>query len=176
MSWTSPDSSQPPLSRRRTASPVRLRPNRGLASENCSPGRSTARRCILRARASLVSARARELSLRRRRSFVKYVATPLFFSLISEAYGSVRVELDRSRRLRDREIREVSERESKTAFVDHAHSAWLAQALYRVRLEGLSDEELLVAFFADDYPREAIVLLRRAQEFLEAELASRGET
>jgi hypothetical protein len=105
-----------------------------------------------------------------------YVATPLFFSLISEAYGPIRVELDPSRRLRERAVREVRERESKAAFVDHAHSAWLAQALYRVRLEGLSDEELLVGFFGDDYPREAIVLLRRAQEFLEAELASRGET
>lgn len=102
------------------------------------------------------------------------VAVPLFFSLISESYGPIRVEADITRRLRDRAISEVQDLEPGERFVERSHAAWLAQALYRLRYETFSDEELLVAFFGEDYPAEAPTLLRRASEFVQADLALHG--
>jgi hypothetical protein len=103
-----------------------------------------------------------------------YVATPLFFSLISDAYGPVRIDPDVSRRLRDRRITGIENGESREAFIKHAHAAWLAQALYRLRSENLTDDEIVTTFFGDDPPGDAIGLLEQAREDLAAELAQRG--
>jgi PIN like domain len=103
-----------------------------------------------------------------------YIATPLFFSLINEAYGPITVDADPARLLRDRRVVGLRDDVARDAFLERAHAAWLAQALYRIRLESVSDDELLSAFFPEEYSRDAASVLRRAQEFVALDLAQRG--
>lgn len=92
-----------------------------------------------------------------------YVEAPLFFSLIKPTYGPVQVPDDADRRLRERPCSLRNPTSTKDEFVATAHVAWIAQALYRVRLERYSDEDLLVAFFGEDYSRDAPSLLTQAK-------------
>jgi hypothetical protein len=103
-----------------------------------------------------------------------YVATPLFFSLINQAYGPIEVDPDPSTRLRDRSVVGLRNSESREAFVASAHAAWLAQALYRIRLDGLADDELLVGFFGEDYGAHEIQLLDKARELVALDLEQRA--
>jgi hypothetical protein len=91
-----------------------------------------------------------------------YVHVPLFFALISENYGPISVRYDPTLRLRDRAIY-LPEGTSQEEFIQKAHIAWLAQAMYRVRYNGLADDDLLVAFFGNVYSPEAHSLLREAR-------------
>ena len=100
-----------------------------------------------------------------------YISTPLFFSLVSHTYGQVRVDADVSVRLRDRAVHVADPDLDKEMFVRRAHAAWLAQALYRVRFEGFTDEDLLVAFFGDDYSDDAAPLLSQARALVQTDLA-----
>jgi hypothetical protein len=103
-----------------------------------------------------------------------YVAAPLFFSLINESYGPMRVEPDPSLRLRDRRVHIADANATKESFVRLAHAAWLAQALFRVRYESFSEEDLLVAFFGEDYGDDAGVLLQQAKSLVASDVAYRG--
>ncbi len=103
-----------------------------------------------------------------------YAATPLFFSLINQSYGPLRVEPDQSLRLRDRRIQLADAGSNKESFVKVAHAAWLAQALFRVRYEGFADEDLLGAFFGENYGDEAVNLLQQAKILVETDVAYRA--
>jgi hypothetical protein len=100
-----------------------------------------------------------------------YVATPLFFALIHEAYGPIRIEPTPSLRLRDRAVTEIRGIESTDEFVALGQAAWIAQALYRLRFERLPDEDVLSAFFGPDPQTDANALLTRAQTLVAAELS-----
>jgi hypothetical protein len=63
---------------------------------------------------------------------------------------------------------------TKEAFVRLAHAAWLAQALFRVRYESFTEEDLLLALFGDDYTDEAAALLQQARSLVEVDVAYRG--
>lgn len=91
------------------------------------------------------------------------VETPLFFSLVSPDYGVLAIPSNPMLRLRERPIGLTERASSKDEFISSAHAGWLAQALYRVRNERFSDEELLVGFFGEDYPPEAGPLLEKAR-------------
>lgn len=103
-----------------------------------------------------------------------YVEAPLFFSLVNESYGPVVADHNPSVRLRDRAVRLRDECNSRDAFVRSAHAAWLAQALFRIRYEGFSDDELLVAFFGDGYPEDAASLIAQAHAYSASDVAFRG--
>lgn len=75
------------------------------------------------------------------------VVSPLFFGLINETYGPVRTVPERNTRLRDLQIGAVAGSESAEEFVALGHRAWLAQAMYRLRLEDFSEDELLTGLF-----------------------------
>ncbi len=81
------------------------------------------------------------------------VGMPLFFGLVNETYGPIRVVPDNTRRLRDRPIDRVIGGDSREKFVNRAHAGWLAQALYRIRLEGFGPDELLTGLFGPDPPQ-----------------------
>jgi len=102
-----------------------------------------------------------------------YVEAPLFFGLIKEAYGPVAVEDDPSSRLMARTIRLRDSAMTKEAFVRVAHAAWLAQAIYRTRYEGFSDEDLLVALFGDDYPEDGPPTLKHAKSLASLDMDGR---
>lgn len=104
------------------------------------------------------------------------VAAPLFFSLVNETYGPIEVKPDPGLRLRDRLVSVRESATGKEAFIRAAHIAWLAQALYRVRNDECSDEELLVALFGEDYAQEAPILLDAARALADVDFAYRAET
>lgn len=103
-----------------------------------------------------------------------YVEAPLFFSLVNESYGPITALYDPSLRLRDRTIQLGTMAGTKEEFVHNAHAAWLAQALYRVRLEDFPREELLLAFFGEEYDSDAQGLLAAAQRFAAADIENRA--
>ncbi len=102
------------------------------------------------------------------------VSVPFFFSLIHESYGPVLVTPDPTRRLRDRDIAGIRGTDSSEGFTSAGEAAWLAQALYRLRYEKLGEEELLVAFFGENYPIEAPTVLRRASDLVQSDYAEHG--
>jgi hypothetical protein len=102
-----------------------------------------------------------------------YVSQPLFFSLVNETYGPVRVQLDRSKRLRERGIFEVRSADTVDSFVEAAHTAWLAQALYRLQGEEFDEDQLLAVLFGEDRPEGATALFRNAWRAAERDRASR---
>jgi PIN like domain len=102
------------------------------------------------------------------------VSVPLFFSLISEAYGPIRVEANDSQRLRDRSIVAVHGLDTRETFLEVAETAWLAQALYRLRYDRFREDDLLTGFFGDNPPSNAPTLLSRAQELVQVDYASQG--
>ncbi|MBN1171423.1 MAG: hypothetical protein JXA67_04550 [Micromonosporaceae bacterium] len=106
-----------------------------------------------------------------------YVATPLFFSLVNETYGPIRVSNDPTRRLRDRAVGDIHGYDSKDAFVTCAHRAWLAQALYRISEQYDDEDQLLVGLFGEGHPASAAPLLREARSAMEEDRAfrDRGE-
>lgn len=101
------------------------------------------------------------------------VSVPLFWSLIHEVYGPVRVSLDSSLRLRERPIERIEAIASREEFVERAEAAWLAQALFRLQHARFREEDLLTAFFGSDYDVGAPKVLARAQDMLDAELTGR---
>jgi PIN like domain len=103
-----------------------------------------------------------------------YVATPLFFSLVNETYGTVRATHDAGLPLRDRSIHLAAAAEGKAAFLRLSHAAWLAQALFRVRNEGFSDDELLKAFVGAAPSPEDRELLALAKSCVESDIAYRA--
>jgi hypothetical protein len=102
------------------------------------------------------------------------VATPFFFSLINEAYGLVQLDQDPARRLRDRTVESVGYLDSQSTFVEMGHAAWIAQALFRLRLESYTQDELLTALFGEDYPPSSHTLLQTAYEMVQRDYARRG--
>jgi len=102
------------------------------------------------------------------------VAAPLFFSLVNETYGPIEVKPEPGGRLRDRLVGFREAATTKETFVRAGHLAWLAQALYRIRNGGFSDEELLVALFGEDYSQEAPILLDAAKAMADVDFAYRA--
>jgi hypothetical protein len=95
-----------------------------------------------------------------------YVETPFFFSLVNRAYGPLIAEEDPSRPLRERSIRFRESCESRSEFLERGHAAWLAQAMFRIWHQDVSDDAILTAFFedSDDWSRR---ILARAKRFVQ---------
>src|ERR1700674_44584 len=102
------------------------------------------------------------------------VSVPLFWALLRDAYGPFLVPHDASRRLRDREIQGARWSDSLESFIEASEAAWLAQALYRLRFDSFGEEELLTAFFGENYANTAVSTLRRATELVQADFATHG--
>jgi hypothetical protein len=104
-----------------------------------------------------------------------YVSVPLFFALVNEAYGPIKTVGDGEMRLRERTIELRNPEGDAADFIRHAHVAWLAQALYRVRRSEFSRDEVADAFFGVDAGDEAHHLLAEAERSVASDVELRGQ-
>jgi hypothetical protein len=104
-----------------------------------------------------------------------YVSTPLFFSLINEAYGPLQVDDSVDRRLRERPVRLRESVPDAATFIRVGHVAWLAQALYRLRRSRFGRQDLADEFFGIDAGSEALQLVEEAEHAMEKDVLLRGQ-
>jgi hypothetical protein len=94
---------------------------------------------------------------------------PLFFSLIKEGYGPLHVVSDPDLRLRERDLHPYAD-ESPEDWIERAESAWLAQALYRIRSDALDEGSIRDEFLGGVPTLPEDEILRRAYRYLEIDL------
>lgn len=102
-----------------------------------------------------------------------HVVNPLFYALISDAYGPLGVEGD-GERLREKRVYIKEPDGGLSKFVQSAHVAWLAQAMYRLRKSEFSKDEIADAFFGLDAGAEAMQLIDEAARAAEEDAVLRG--
>ncbi len=101
------------------------------------------------------------------------VRTPLFFALVNHDYGLITLESAPDKQLRDRRV--LATGHGGTTFKDTAEAAWLAQAIFRLSGQPITDGEMARYFFGHEEitARESAVL-SQAREFANKAIAARS--
>ena len=104
------------------------------------------------------------------------VRMPLFFALVNRDYGLVTLEEDSAKQLRDREV-VAFDASGDVGFIDNAEAAWLAQALFRLTGQGLSETEVMTYFFGhDQLTSDESAIFSRARKYADTAIEARASS